>query len=127
MATQPTTQTIELNYQNATLSANTAVISVGHGGSFTLARNEFLSINGTFTFATLNISSGAISFYNTASGTSVNGTVSIPVTATQDPTITASNFSGTVTLSWPSSEGPQYQQLSPGDPITLTGFVQDDS
>jgi hypothetical protein len=119
------TSPITISYQGATFTANTATIIIGNGGSFQLTNNEFLSFNGSFTFDALNISSGSIDIYNSKEGVPVNGGITIPVMsgAGGDPTITATNFQGSVTISWPSSQGPQYDQLSPGDPLTLTVFT----
>jgi hypothetical protein len=119
------TATISIQYESATFTANTSTVTVGNGGTFQLTDNQFLSLAGTFTFSTLSLSKSLISFYNNSQGTAVNGTASLPVSATTglDPTIVANNFAGTVILSWPSKQGPQYQTLSPGDQITLTGFT----
>jgi hypothetical protein len=116
--------TIEINFQNAVFTASSATVTVSNG-CFALASNEFLSFAGTLPFDTLNISSGVIGFYNSSAGATVNGTLSIPVSATTggDPAITVSNFQGNATVSWPSTSGPQYQMLMSGDAMTLVGFA----
>jgi hypothetical protein len=117
------TAAIEIEFQSATFTADNAAITVGNG-SFELSDSQMLSMYGAFPFDTLNLGTGSIGFYNSSAGASVSGVISIPVAAgnSGDPTITVTAFSGAVTLSWPSNTGPQYQALSPGDPITLTGF-----
>lgn len=115
---------ITMQYQNATFTATNAT-TVVQNGSFELTQTDFLQMNGTITFNALNISSGTIGFYNSATGAAISGTIVVPVAkaGSVDPAITANNFQGTCTLSWPSTSGPQYQTLSPGDPITLTGYT----
>ncbi len=118
------TSPITINYSNATFTASSAAISVS-GGTFQLTNINSLSLRGSFTFNALDLSSGMLSF-SVATGTSVNGTVTIPVSAANpgsQPTITASNFTGMAMISWPSTTGPQFQPLSSGDPITLTNFA----
>ncbi|MGK6355772.1 hypothetical protein ACMGDH_11185 [Sphingomonas sp. DT-207] len=119
------TASVQVQYQNATFTANTSTITIGNGGSIELGSNDSLTLEGSFSFGTLNISSGTISFYNQAPGTSVNGNANIPVASSggSAPTLTANNFSGSVEVQWPTSNGPQYQQLSSGESITLNGFT----
>lgn len=117
---------VEVQYQNATFTANTASIVVGNGGKVELSNNGSFSLEGSFVFSTLSVSSGAVNFYNSSTGTSVNGNVKLPITSSGngDPTITANNFSGSVELQWPTkNSGTQYQQLSSGESITLTDFA----
>jgi hypothetical protein len=113
-----------MQYQDSTFTANNATTQV-QNGSFELTQTDFLTMNGTVTFNALNISSGSIGFYNSATGAAISGSVIVPVakTGSSDPAITVNNFQGTCTLSWPSTSGPQYQNRSPGDPITLTNFL----
>jgi hypothetical protein len=119
------TSPITIQYQGAQFTADSATITIGNGGSFQLTNNEYLSFNGSFTFNALNISSGSIDIYNSTQGVSVSGEIVVPAVSGGggDPTITANNFQGSATVSWPSNQGPQYQQLSSGDAITLTGFT----
>ena len=116
---------IEIGYQAATFTANAMTITVGGGGVFELCNDDFLSISGTFSFGTLAISSRSISFYNSSTGGTANGAITVPVASNGGvaPTIIVTNFQGTVTISWPSEDGPQYQQMYSGDPITLTGLI----
>ena len=116
---------ITIQYQNATLAADVANIIVGSGGVFQLTSNQSLSLNGTFSFSGFSVTTTAISIDNTSTGVSINGSVSVQINAAHgDPSITANNFSGTATVTWPSSTpGGGYQQLTPGDPLTLTGFI----
>lgn len=114
--------TVTIQYTNATLTANVANIDVSGGGTYMLAQNNALDLNGTFTFSGLRITSGAISFQNTSTGVAINGTVTVQVDCpVGDPTITASNFSGSATVQWPSS-GSGFETLTPGQPITLSSF-----
>lgn len=117
------TASIEIQFQNATATANTVAISVMNG-IFQLESNAYLTMNGTFSFDALMISTGSLSISNWSTGDVLNGQIDIPVNSQSGmPSITVSNFSGTVTINWPTTVGPQFQQLMPGDPITLTDFV----
>jgi hypothetical protein len=49
--------------------------------------------------------------------------ISISAAGGSAPTITASGFSGSANVAWPSSLGPQFQALSPGNPVALSGFT----
>lgn len=114
---------ITINYQNVTLTSSSAQISVSQG-SFGLETSGGLSISGTAGFDALYVTSSVVNFAS-QSGAMFNAAVSVMVAANSgsDPVITATNFSGNVTVSWPTSNGPQIQMLSPGNPITLSGFV----
>ncbi|HXC55139.1 MAG TPA: hypothetical protein VNU97_07585 [Rhizomicrobium sp.] len=121
MATQ--TGNITIQYQNATFTTTAASIVIGNG-TCVLGSNSYFSMSGTFTFSTLNVSSGLISIDNTSPGIAANGTVTIPLSAPGGaPTITANNFSGTAIVTWPTTnQGPQNEQLTPGQQITLNNF-----
>lgn len=123
------TSIISLTYEaGCTFTSNAAMITVGNGGAFELTNNQSLSLNGSFTCSALSLSTAVISFANLSPGTAVSGTVTIPVNAPnvttgEYPTITANHFSGTVMLQWPSSAGPQYQELLPGKSLTLINYT----
>lgn len=115
---------ITVNFSNATLSSTTSSILLT-GGSYGLAVADALSISGTVTFSSMYITTGAISF-NVASGTSFNAQVEANVSsaaAGTPPAIEVTNFSGTVTVTWPTATGPQTQTLESGNPLTLSGYV----
>lgn len=116
---------VTIQYTNSTLTANVATVIVGGGGAYTLTPNQSLTLNGTFTFSSLQVSTSTIAIDNTSQGVAINGSVAIQVSAASgDPTITANNFSGSATVSWPSSTpGGGFEQLTPGVPISLTGFI----
>ena len=114
---------VTITYTNATFTANVANIVVGSGGAFVLTQNQSLALNGSFTFSGFTVTTGAISFENTSQGVAVSGTVAVQINATQgDPQITANNFSGSATVSWPSSGTGGFEALTPGVSITLTDF-----
>jgi hypothetical protein len=114
------TALISIEYLNANFTAQSAEISVS-GGTFQLTNYNFLSLQGTFAFDALSISTGMINF-SVSPGTSVSGTVNLPVSGSQ-PTVVVTNFSGLAQLSWPTTTGPQTQPVAPGDPVTLVDFV----
>ena len=114
---------VSINYQNSTFTATVAVIHVANG-EITLSDHEPISFEGTFTFDTLSISSSEVTFYSNSADTAVNGTVSLLISSpgSDDPIISANNFTGSVELTWPTSNGRQYQQISSGDLVTLKDF-----
>jgi hypothetical protein len=82
-----------------------------------------LSMSGTIAFQALYVTSGAINF-NVTSGTSFSGQVVAPLNASGGaPSIEITNFSGTVTVTWPTAQGLQTQTVMSGDPITLNGYA----
>lgn len=120
--TQVTGQ-VTITYEpGTTFTAPGASIQAGGGGTFVLQSNQYLSLQGTFGFSQLEISSRVLNFANTSAGTAVSGTVVIPLSCASGttPTITASNYSGTVNASWPG--GPPSQELTPGTALYLNGF-----
>lgn len=115
--------TITINFQNTNLTTTTSQISI-QNGAFALDTVSGLSMTGTISFSTLYVTSGAINF-NVETGTTFNATVVAPVSPAQGaaPVLEITNFSGTVTVMWPTASGPQTQTVMSGDPITLNGFV----
>jgi len=116
---------VTIQFTNGTFTANVATIIVGGGGAYTLTPNQSLALNGQFSFSTFTVSTNAIAVDNVSQGVSVNGSIAIQVSAPGgDPTITANNFSGSATVTWPSSTpGSGFEQLLPGNQISLTGFI----
>lgn len=114
--------TITINFQNVALTTSTSQILITNG-TFALDTTSALSMAGTINFTALYVTSGAINF-NVESGTTFHATVGAPVDAAGGaPTLAVTNFSGTVTVTWPTSSGLQTQALMSGDPITLNGFA----
>lgn len=114
--------TIEIMFQNATLTTTTSQILVTDG-SFSLDTVSALSMSGTINFSSLYVTTGAISF-NVESGTSFNAQITVPLSSSNGaPTIEVTNFAGTVLLTWPTATGLQTQSIMSGDPLTLSGFV----
>ncbi len=114
---------VTLKFQGVKLTGGTSSIAVS-GGAIVVETNPSLSLSGSFPFTGLSIASGAISITGQA-GTTLNGNVDFPVSTTAGaaPTITLTNFSGQVAITWPSSSGTQVQTVSSGDPIKLNGFA----
>ena len=114
---------ITLSFQMAKFTGSTSSITVG-GGTIVLQAqaNQSLAMLGTFPFANLSVTSGAISIEGQP-GATVNGNISFAVNATSNaPTVTVTNFGGTASMSWPSNAGGGFRVVSPGDPVTLDGF-----
>jgi hypothetical protein len=114
--------TITIDFQNATLTTTTSQVFISNG-NFALDSTSALSMSGTISFSALYLTSGAINF-NVESGMSFNASVTAPVNAPGGaPAITITNFSGIVTVTWPTSMGLQTQIVMSGDPVTLNGFA----
>lgn len=98
--------TVTINFNNATLTSTSSQITVT-GGSFCLSANDPLSMAGTVSFSSLYVTSGAVDF-NVQPGTKFTAQIVLPVaTSGGTPLITVSNFSGTVTVTWPTPTGLQ--------------------
>lgn len=114
--------TITVNFQNAELTTTSSQIIIDGGGAFCLGRTSALSMAGTISFDALYVTSGAMNF-NVQSGTTFNASVVIPVESQGSATLAVTNFSGTVTVTWPTDTGLETQTMMSGDPITLSGLA----
>jgi hypothetical protein len=115
---------ITINFSNVTLFSTNSSIQLT-GGTYGLDVSEGLSISGTVSFSSMYVTTGAISF-NVTSGTAFNAQVEAKVTSSTagtPPSIEVTNFSGTVTVTWPTATGPQTQTIESGNPMTLSGYV----
>jgi len=114
--------TITISFENTNLTTSTSQVIITNG-NFALDMTSALSMSGTISFNALYVTSGAINF-NVASGTSFNAQVVAPVNAPGGaPVIENTNFSGAVTVTWPTQQGLQTQTVMSGDPLTLNGFA----
>lgn len=114
--------TITINFQNVVLTTGTLQILISNG-SFALDPVSALSMSGTTAFSSMYVTAGAINS-NVQSGTAFNATVTVAVSATGSaPVLEVGNFSGTVTVTWPTSSGLSTKPVTPRTPITLDGFV----
>ena len=112
---------ITISYQNAALTSANSSIQL-HNGTFGLAAGTSLNMSGTLSFSSLSITTGQISF-NVPSGTTFNANVQAPVVpGASDPMLDVTNFSGIVMVTWPTVNGPQTQELTSGNQITLNGY-----
>ncbi|MEZ0242904.1 MAG: hypothetical protein ACAH11_05975 [Sphingomonas sp.] len=112
---------VTINFLNAEATDTTCAIWVTNG-EVVLNYEDFLSISSSVNYNYLQATSGAVCF-DVAQGVAFTAGIQVPVTATQDPEITVTNFSGTVTVTWTTASGPETQTLMPGNPMTLSGFV----
>jgi hypothetical protein len=113
------TSTITFQFIGTDFAALTLSITIS-GGAFQLTGGAYFGLNGSFPLSALVVSADAVVFRG-APGDTANGTMTVPATGSQ-PTITAEYFSGTLTVSWQSNNGPQTQPLASGVPLILTGF-----
>jgi hypothetical protein len=114
----PTTGAVTISYQPGAMFPMAGAQIQVTDGQFVLMHKAYLSFSGAFTFNALSISNNAVIFSN-APSTSVTGTVTLQVESSSTPSITATNFTGTVYINWP---GGQQQELLPGNPMALTGW-----
>lgn len=115
---------ITINFTNATLSSTNTSLQLTDG-TYGLDVADALSVSGTVTFTSMYVTTGAISF-NVASGTSFNAQVEAMVASTNagtPPSIEVTNFTGTVTVSWPTAQGIKTEQLTSSNSLTLSGYV----
>jgi len=113
--------TITINFQNASLVTGAIAITVSNG-SFALDVASAFTIWGTVDFSSLYVTPDAINF-NVAAAT-IDAEICIPLSAPGgSPNISVSDFTGTVTATWPTSTGVVTQPLLSGDMVTLSGFV----
>lgn len=114
---------VRLDYHKAMFTSPDAKISVING-EITLGYGDYISFDGAFTFGTFIMRKDEIVFHGLSSDFAFNGSVSLPISAPSsgDPKITTAHFTGTVDVSWPSSDGHQHRQISSGDLVTLTDF-----
>lgn len=115
---------ITINFSNVALSSTNSAIQLTDG-EFELDVAEGLSISGTLTFSSMYVTTGEISF-DVTSGAAFDAAVEAKVvsdTPGTAPSIEVTNFIGTVTVTWPTSTGPETQTLESGAPLTLDGYV----
>ncbi|MCX6936889.1 MAG: hypothetical protein NTU80_03175 [Verrucomicrobia bacterium] len=115
---------ITIKFSNVTLSSNTSSIRLT-GGAYALGVAEGLSVSGTLSFSSMYCTTDAISF-NVTSGTAFNAAFQAKVTSNSEgtpPSVEVINFTGTVTVTWPTYTGPQTQALESGNLMTLSGYV----
>lgn len=114
--------TITINFENASITSSRSQILVTNG-NFALDTTSALAMYGTINFTALYITSGAIDF-NVMSGTTFTAAVVAPLSSAGGaPTIEVTNFAGAVTITWPTPQGLQTQEITAGDPVTLEGFA----
>ncbi|HEX3238603.1 MAG TPA: hypothetical protein VHR18_00525 [Solirubrobacterales bacterium] len=109
-------------YGEATTS--TVQFLVSGGAAWSLSSVTPLSINGTLPLTSLYATGNVLSL-GLPPGSSLASTISIPIepSGTGAPQVEVTNVSGTITVTWPTDQGPQTQALVAGDPITLSGLA----
>lgn len=112
---------ITINYENVNFTAPDSAVVVTNG-SFALQINAGLAISGTMSIDSLSVTSGCISF-NPSSGTLFNGFLSVALDTGGTPTIEVTNVTGTVVVTWPTSEGLETHALTLGIPLTLNNYA----
>ena len=120
---------VTVTFTGATATTNSVKIAlVENSAHYVLAASQGVSVNGTFTFTSLSITQNAVQFGVTPSAT-FNGTIVLDVAPNQPgglPSILVSNLNvDTATVTYPTNEGPETQVLTPGQELTLSGFVVD--
>lgn len=113
----------------ATATTNSVKIAlVENSAHYGLAAAQGVQINGTFAFNTLSITQNAVQF-GVSPGASFTGAVTlnvIPNAPSGAPSILVSNLDvDSATVTYPTNDGPETQMLTPGQELTLSGFVVD--
>ena len=120
------TMSVTLSLTNATAtSGNVSIQLTGHTGAYKVMQSNPLAVSGSFTFTSLSITASTLAF-NVASGASFTGniTVNIDPADGKTPSMVVNNLTAdTVMVTWPTEDGPETQQLTPGTPMVLSGFV----
>lgn len=111
--------------------ATTTSVKVGlvdNSAHYTLAASQGVAVSGTFTFNSLSITQNAVQF-GVGAGATFTGTITLDVTPNQPngtPVILVSNLTvDSATVTYPTNDGPETQVLTPGQELTLAGFVAD--
>jgi hypothetical protein len=117
--------TIQVSFNNATLTSTTSNISLTTA-TYALQPASPIALSGTVNFSSMSIYSSTINF-NVSSGSSFNASLNFPYalssTSTQIPTISVTNFSGYVTVTWPTLTGPITAELQSGLPTQLGNLI----
>lgn len=115
---------ITLKFNNSVPGPN-GQFTLGNDGVYTIsAFGAFNFSGGTFSLSSLSLNTVQFSFVPVVTDT-FSGQLKVAIyAATQDPSITMNGFSDdSVTVIWPLAKGGTNQQdMSQGNPVTLTGF-----
>jgi hypothetical protein len=105
-------------------TTSTVEFIVSGGAAWSLSSVNALSINGTLPITDLYATRTALNL-GLPPNSALNFTISIPIEPQENeaPMVEVTNFSGTVTVTWPTDTGLQFQTLEPGDPIALYGLA----
>jgi hypothetical protein len=106
-----------------TFNATTASLTLGDGSIDLTATSAQLA--GAFNFSAFIVANTEVVFSNNATGASVNGVVTIPVSPDgANPAISGSGFTGIAQVMWPVKGVPNYGNLSSGGgSVPLTGLT----
>ncbi|MEA3039191.1 MAG: hypothetical protein QOE79_1704 [Sphingomonadales bacterium] len=113
---------VTFNFNQATIESSNCRIQVSNG-TFGLDPNNPVSISGTVTFDSLQITTSQI-YMGVDQGSSFNATVDVPMRANPDatPSVMVSNFQGVVTVTWPTDSGMMTDQLQSSNALPLSDF-----
>jgi hypothetical protein len=110
---------ITIDFQNA--AAPTVQIVI-FNGSFALDPGWPLSVSGTTGFVSLSATAESVSF-DVPSGSDFQGRLTVPISAPAGAPMLVVNFSGTASVTWPSTSGTQLQVVTPGQALPLEDFA----
>lgn len=91
------------------------------GATIQIDESNNFSLSGPFKVGRTIVSRSQVTF-QTAPEQAANGSVTIPVAASGEPTIVVSNFSGKAAVNWFTNQGPHVFPLTDGEPVVLSGF-----
>ncbi len=120
---------VVVTFTGAVATTNSVKIGlVDNSAHYTLAASQGVAVNGAFTFSSLSITQNAVLF-GVGAGATFTGTVTLDVTPNQPngtPVLLVSNLTvDSASVTYPTNDGPETQVLSPGQELTLSGFVVD--
>jgi hypothetical protein len=94
------------------------------GSNFSIGRYTGLSFSISTPISSFEATSTTL-YMGLFSGTTFTGTVTdlIQFQPGASPAVEVTNFTGTVSVSWPTNDGPETQILTPGEPLALSGVV----
>lgn len=120
---------VTINFGGGSAMTNLVLIEVGQGE---IALQQPDGLTALISSGVTNIGAGSQTVtFATGLKAEFVGTLAVVIqwTPPQEPSITLNNLANGIespaTVSWPTATVPQTQQLTPGQPLTLSGIVSD--
>lgn len=111
---------------NVQANATTDMVDflVSGGATWSLDTVRALTLTGTIPIISIYATRSALSL-GFPPGSTLEFTATFPIMASgsETPVVEVTNFSGTITVAWPTLTGPEFQTVLPGDPLPLNGLI----